>query len=290
MPSSKDKKTARAGVIGWPAGKSRSPELYAQLAKLLKRPLEYERFNVSAHELSGFVDRVRRNGQGEGWVGFNVTLPHKELILKQLDSVRPEAKAIGAVNVVIASRRQLIGDNTDSAGFLDALSEREAGVAGKDAVLFGAGGAARAVCAALASAGVRRVHLMNRNAGRAFALAAALGRLYPKTQFTAGPLWPREALLWVNATPLGMEGFPASSPIPAGAALPRGSWAYDLVYRPADTPFLRQAAASGAQTIGGSDMLIYQALRTWELWFEPLGGRRRRELKAALSKRLRWAS
>ena len=132
------------------------------------------------------------------------------------------------------------------------------------------------------------MHLLNRNGTRAIELAGALSRLFPGTQFTAGSQWPRQASLWVNATPLGMDGFPAESPVPAGFTFPRGAWAYDLVYRPAKTPFLKQAEGAGASTIGGADMLIYQALRTWEFWFEPLGGRRRRELKTTLFSKLKW--
>ena len=209
-------------------------------------------------------------------------------MLRHIDAATPEARGIGAANVVTVGRRKLLGDNTDAGGFLDALAERGVPLAGVEALVFGAGGAARAVGWALASAGAKRVHLLNRNAGRAFALAASLSRQLPRTQFTAGPQWPRDALLWVNATPLGMFGFPAQSPIPAGVTLPRGAWAYDLVYRPVETPFLRQAAGAGARTIGGADMLVYQALRTWELWFDPLGGRRRRELKTELMKKVKW--
>lgn len=285
MVSSKPK---RAGVIGWPAGKSRSPELYKELSKKLKTPLDYERLAVSPHDLPAFVDKLRRTGEDEGWIGLNVTIPHKEAMLRHLDSVKPEAKQIGAVNVVTIGRRQLIGDNTDAGGFLDSLSEREFPVAGCEVLLFGAGGAARAAAWALAGAGAARIHILNRNAARAIELAGSLAKLFPKTQLTAGPQWPRQALLWVNATPLGMEGFPSESPVPAGFVFPKGACAYDLVYRPPLTPFLKQAQAAGAQTIGGADMLVYQALRTWELWFEPLGGRRRRELKTHLMGKLRW--
>ncbi|MBI5202670.1 MAG: shikimate dehydrogenase [Elusimicrobia bacterium] len=285
MPSSKAKKAA---VLGWPAGKSRSPELYAKLSKLLKKPLDYERLAVPEHELPAFMDQLRKTGTDDGWVGVNVTIPHKEAVLRHLDSAKPEAKAIGAVNVVTVSRRQLVGDNTDAGGFLDALAERNIAVPGLEVLLFGAGGAARAVGWALGSLGAARVHMLNRNGTRAIELAGALSRLFQKTQFTAGPQWPRQAMLWVNATPLGMDGFPAESPIPAGFTFPRGATAYDLVYRPAKTPFLKQAEGAGANVIGGADMLLYQALRTWELWFEPLGGRRRRELKAELFSTLKW--
>ena len=285
MPSSKAKKAA---VIGWPAGKSRSPELYAKLSKLLKKPLDYERIAVPDHELPAFMDKLRKTGADEGWVGVNVTIPHKEAMLRHLDAAKPEAKAIGAVNVVTVSRRQLVGDNTDAGGFLDALAERDIKLPGIEVLLFGAGGAARAVGWALGTTGAARVHIINRNGTRGIELADALSRQFPKTQFTAGSQWPRQATLWVNATPLGMEGFPAESAIPAGFTFPRGAWAYDLVYRPAKTPFLKQAEGAGAGTIGGADMLVYQALRTWELWFEPLGGRRRRELKTQLFSALTW--
>ncbi|MBI4348163.1 MAG: shikimate dehydrogenase [Elusimicrobia bacterium] len=275
-------------MIGWPAGKSRSPELYARLSKLLKKDLEYERLAVESHDLPAFMDKLRKTGADEGWLGVNVTIPHKEAVLRHLDAVAPSAKAIGAVNVVSVGRRQLVGDNTDAGGFLDALTERNVLLAGAEVLLFGAGGAARAVGWSLGSAGAGRVHVINRNGTRAIELAGALSRLFPKTQYTAGPQWPRQASLWVNATPLGMEGFPAETPVPAGFTFPRGAWAYDLVYRPRRTPFLAQAEAAGAGTIGGADMLIYQALRTWELWFEPLGGRRRRELKNELLAKTKW--
>lgn len=279
----------RAAVIGWPAGKSRSPELYAKLSRLLKKPLDYEALSVADHELPAFMDKLRKTGADEGWVGVNVTIPHKEAMLRHLDSAKPEAKAIGAVNVVTVARRRLVGDNTDAGGFLDALAERSVSVKGVEGLLFGAGGAARAVGWALGYSGASRVHVINRNGTRAIELAGTLSQLWPGTHFSAGPQWPRQASVWVNATPLGMEGFPAQSPIPAGFAFPRGAWAYDLVYRPAKTSFLRQAEAAGAAgTIGGADMLIYQALRTWELWFEPLGGRRRRELKSELFSALKW--
>lgn len=285
MPSSKAK---RAGVLGWPAGKSRSPDIYKELSKRLKTPLAYERVVVSAHELPAFVDKLRRTGAEEGWIGLNVTIPHKEAMLRHMDSVQPQARAIGAINVVTIARRQLSGDNTDAGGFLDALTERGVATQGLEALLFGAGGAARAAGWALGGAGAARVHILNRNAARAIQLAGTLGKLFPATRFTAGPDWPRQALLWINATPLGMEGFPAESPVPQGFAFPKGAWAYDLVYRPAETPFLKQAKGAGAGTIGGADMLVYQALRTWELWFEPLGGRRRRELKTQLMEKLKW--
>ena len=275
-------------MIAWPAGHTRSPDLHHEMAKLLKRPIQYERIAVPPHELSAFLDKIRKTGEADGWVGFNVTIPHKEAVLRLLDAVAPEAKGIGAVNVVTVGRRKLSGDNTDAGGFLDALTERGVPVAGTEVLVFGAGGAARAVCWSLAGAGAKRIHVLNRNAGRAFELAGSLARHFPKTQFTAGPQWPRDAMLWVNATPLGMAGFPAVSPIPQGVTLPRGMWAYDLVCTPPKTPFLQQAAAAGARTIGGADMLVYQALRTWELWFEPLGGRRRRELKSELMERVEW--
>src|SRR5581483_3021938 len=136
------------------------------------------------------------------WVGFNVTIPHKEAMLRHLDVAKPEAKAIGAVNVVTLARRQLAGDNTDAGGFLDALNERGVPLAGVEAAVYGAGGAARAVGWALGGAGAARVHFVNRGAARAIQLAGSLGAQFPKTRFTAGPEWPRQARLWINATPL----------------------------------------------------------------------------------------
>src|SRR5262249_48928853 len=141
---------------------------------------------------------------------------------------------------------------------------------GKDALVFGAGGAARAAGWALGREGARRVRFSARTASRASRAARDLGRLFKRTRFSAGA--PQPAQLWVNATPLGMKGFPDRTPAPKGLASPEV--AVDLVYG-RRTAFQRDAARRGARVTDGAAMLAFQALRAWEFWEKPIGARRR---------------
>lgn len=274
---------ARAAVIGWPAKKSLSAVLYAELARILKRDFAYRKIPTPPERLVRFVSTVRRE---PGWVGFNITIPHKETAALLLDRLDAEAAAIGAVNSVAKRGGKLVGHNTDWAGFLDVLHEKKVPLRGRDAVVFGAGGAARAVAYALGRAGMKNVRIVNRDRDRARRLATEMNGRFA-TRYSAGPAPATGALaravLWTNCTPLGMTGFPPRSP---ARRIPRGAWAYDLVYRPPVTPFLKTAEACGARCIGGFDMLLYQALRSWEWWFGSLGARKRTLLKEELARKL----
>lgn len=265
-------KRVKAALLGDPVSHSLSPRLFERIGRRLKTAVAYDAIRVPSGDLGCAVAFLRRGK----YAGFNVTIPLKESIATQLDALTPEASAIGAVNVVRLGRRA-VGHNTDAAGFQDALLET--GFAPKDrgALVFGAGGAARAVGYALGAAGASHVRFSARTVGRARKTARELAKVFPKTRYSAGAA--TAAPLWVNATPLGMKGFPQRSPAPkklVGCEL-----AFDLVYG-RRTPFLKQARAQDAQTLDGLSMLAYQALRAWEFWFKPLGAARRRALKTAI--------
>ncbi len=266
----------KLGVLGYPIGHSLSPRIFQSLGDKLGVPLSYRAIPLPPAELAGEVDSLK----ADGYRGLNVTLPHKQAMAALMDSLSSEAEQIGAVNAVSFSGGKSKGHNTDAAGFLDALAVIGLKVRGIEAVIFGAGGSARAVGWALGKAGAGRVRIAARNAAAGQELAASLQKLFAKTRYSAGPAAP--AALWVNATPLGMDGFPdepPARPLNCGAA-------FDLVYG-RRTAFLREAAASGIKSQDGLAMLVFQALRGWELWFKPLGEGRRRALARDILKELR---
>ena len=252
----------KLGIFGRPISHSRSPRIFARLARLLNRPIYYEPMLVE-----NFPAAVRK-AQAAGWRGANVTVPFKEEAAALAGRLTPAAKALGAVNV-LRFDRDIVGHNTDGEGLRDALREAGVKIKGKSALVFGAGGAARAAGWALARDGAKKVRFSARTQSRAKGAARALAAHFPRTSFSAGA--PVFAQIWVNATPLGMKGFPDRSPAPRSLLAPE--IALDLVYG-RRTAFQRDAAARGARVIDGASMLVHQALRAWEYWDKPLGARR----------------
>ncbi len=260
-------------LLGHPVAHSLSPALMAGLGRLTRRKVLYRACDVLPERLACAVELLRWSGM----LGGNVTVPHKVAIVPLLDSLTPEARLAGAVNAVRCNQGRLLGHNTDSAGFTDALRESGFTAAGCDALVFGAGGAARAALCALGRLRARRVNIAARRPEAARTLARTMAANFPGTVFTTGR--PVAADLAVNATPLGLPGLPDRSP--AASDWPGCGLALDLVYG-RGTAFQRQARRLGARVLGGSNMLVCQALRSWEFWFGPLGALRRAALKCRL--------
>ena len=214
-----------------------------------------------------------------GFRGFNVTVPHKQAIFALVDTLTPEARAVGAVNTVTVKRDaagciSLEGHNTDVAGFIGDL--RSAGFEpGGDvrALVVGAGGAARAVVFGLLHAGVRDLLLVNRTPSRAHDLARQMSERFPAARLEVWS-WAADIIvesadrvdLLVNATTLGMWPAVEDSPWPEGAPVPQNLTVYDLVYNPLETSLLRAARASGARTISGIGMLARQGALALACW------------------------
>ena len=264
----------RLGLFGFPVGHSRSPRLFARLSKLLKKSISYEAVAVPPKTLAAAVRRARE----AGWRGANVTVPLKAEAAAYADRLTPAAKAMGAVNV-LRFGRTVVGHNTDAEGLRDALRKAGVKARGKSALVFGAGGAARAAGWALARDGAKTIRFTARTASRARKTANDLKKYFPRTRISAGVAAPAE--IWINATPLGMKGFPDRSPAPKSLSSPEA--AVDLVYG-RRTAFQRDAAARGARVSDGARMLVHQALRAWEFWDKPLGARRREALAGPLLK------
>jgi shikimate dehydrogenase len=253
---------ARAAcLIGWPAAHSRSPLIHHYWLRTLGLEGGY---NIEAVPPEGFAEFVLHLS-AHGFVGANVTIPHKERALA-LSVPDARARAVGAANTLWYEGGELRSTNTDVEGFVENLNARAPGwdTVG-DALVLGAGGSARAVVFGLIERGIKRVYLANRSIGRARALADQFGAtVHPVAWESIGELLPRAGLL-VNTTSLGMHGEPALK-VDVGSLPPQAVVA-DLVYTPLQTPLLMAAQARGLKTADGLGMLLHQAVRGFELWF-----------------------
>ena len=250
-----------ACLIGWPAAHSRSPLIHHYWLRTLGIAGGYVIEAVPPDEFKDFVFRLSLRG----FVGANVTLPHKEQALA-LSKPDARARAVGAANTLWYEAGELRSTNTDIEGFINNLDACAPGWdKASDALVLGAGGAARAVVFGLIERGVKRVHLANRTLDRARALADQFGAdVHPVAWDSIGHVLPRSGLL-VNTTSLGMHGQPALK-IDL-ALLPPHAVVADLVYVPLETPLLAAARGRGLQVADGLGMLLHQAVRGFELWF-----------------------
>lgn len=258
MPNRKDDAAIddrmRCGIVLHPAGHTRSPAMHTAAYRSLALPARYDAFDVPPDDLTGAIEEFRRLELRQ----FAVSIPHKETIIEWIDEIDEIAAIIGAVNTVTRIEDRLVGTNTDWIGAVRAL-ERETTLAGKRAVVLGAGGTARALTYGLRARGAE-VHVLNRTVARAEALATDLDAE------SAGPLEKLAELapdLVVNTTSVGLRE--DRSPVPA-AALPEGAVVMDAVYDPERTRLLADAAARGGKPIGGKWMLVYQAIEQLRLW------------------------
>jgi shikimate dehydrogenase len=264
-------------LLGHPVGHSLSPAMFAAAFAAAGIDATYHALDVAPGALSREIPRLL----AEGAEGLNLTLPHKQAVLPLLAALDPEAARVGAVNTVALRPRQgaarggvvVTGFNTDVGGFLGGLAAAGAPpLAGRKALVLGAGGAARAVLAALARAGAGEAVVANRSPGRGEELAAWARGAFPALRVTVSPFAPgalpaggEGAALCVQATPLGLR---AGDPLPIDPALlPPGCFLYDLAYAPGATPVVRRALALGRLAADGREMLLGQAAEAFALWF-----------------------
>ena len=259
-------KTKNLAVIGSPIEHSLSPAMQNAAIRAAGLDFVYVALPVSPE---GLEDGVR-GLLALGFRGFNVTIPHKSAIIPLLDEVDEAARAIGAVNTVVQEAGRLRGFNTDAEGFVEALLARGVSLAGKRAVLFGAGGAARAALYGLLRAGAACVTLGVRNAPKARPLAEAFGRYGEVRLFdwheAAFSRAVADADLVVNTTPLGMAPQTEGAPPVPWTAVRTETFFYDVIYTPAKTQFLQRAEALGCPTLNGEAMLVGQGAAAFRLW------------------------
>jgi shikimate dehydrogenase len=253
-----------AGVMGWPVAHSLSPRLHGYWLQhygidgaYVPLPVRPERLGSALRALADL-----------GFAGCNLTVPHKEAALAALDEVAEDARRIGAVNtILVRADGSLYGWNTDIEGFAQSLIAAlpEWSIAGKHAVVLGAGGAARAVVAAVQNLGAEEVVILNRTRERAEALARDLGGAIRPLAWERRSEALSQAALLINTTTLGMLGKPPLSidlaPLPTDAVVA------DIVYAPLETPLLAAARRRGHRVVDGLGMLLYQAVPGFEAWF-----------------------
>ncbi len=253
-----------AGVIGHPVAHSRSPKLHGHWLRSYGLSGFYIPMDVAPVDL----EQVVRTLPKAGFVGANVTVPHKEAALRLADKASDRASVIGAANtLVFRPDGSIHADNTDGYGFLENLRSGAPDWNPKDgpAVVFGAGGAARAVISALADSGVPEILLSNRTRTRADHLREEFGQRITVVDWVQAGNVIEEAELIVNTTSLGMTG-QSELRVPLDGLQP-GSVVTDLVYAPLKTRLLVEAEDAGCTTVDGLGMLLHQAVPGFERWF-----------------------
>ncbi len=255
----------RACVVGWPIAHSRSPIIHNFWLRQLGLAGSYESVAVTPPDFPAFAKDLA----AKGFIGANVTIPHKQVAFALCGKVTPTAARIGAVNTLWLEHGALCGENTDVAGFLAALDEEAPGWDAFEslsgcAIVLGAGGAARAIVHALRLRR-KKVVLANRTRARAESLAAEEDAGVEVVDWARLPAALEGARLLVNTTSLGMKGHPALdidlAPLPGQAVV------NDIVYFPLETALLAAARSRGLRTVSGVGMLLHQAAPGFERWF-----------------------
>ena len=259
-------KNNSAFICGWPVSHSRSPIIHNYWLKQHNINGQYIKQPVSPETFSNFIANLVTGG----FLGGNVTLPHKESAFELVELLDPIAKRLGAVNTLWVENGQLHGANTDGYGFLANLDQFADGWDDFDkkqqtVVVLGAGGAARAIVDAIASRGFQNIKIVNRTVSRAEKLASVFGNKATAHGWQELPKLLQYAGLLVNTTSLGMEG---KAPLEIDLdPLPSNCLVNDIVYVPLETPMLKQAALRGLVAVDGLGMLLHQAVPGFEKWF-----------------------
>jgi shikimate dehydrogenase len=264
--------SATYGILGWPVEHSRSPAMQSAAFRARGLDASYVCFSVHPDDVGDAV----RGLKALGVRGANVTVPHKEAVIRWLDDVTPEARAIGAVNTIVREIDRLVGHNTDASGFTRSLDEADVELEGARAVVLGAGGAARAAIVGLAARGVRNIVVAARRAEQAALLTKELAAVCGETTLEVSDL-SREALamhfrdttLLIQSTSATLSGSSDATDFAAQLsldALPSAATVVDLVYKPRETTVLTRAKERGLKTVDGLGMLLHQGALAFELW------------------------
>lgn len=261
-------KTKLLGIFGYPIGHSLSPAMHNAAIKALGLDMAYLPFEVQPKDLKKAVDGLR----GLGMIGMNITIPHKEAVIKFLDAISEEVRLIGAVNTVVNRNGRLTGYNTDGAGYIASLKEScDFNPKGKKILILGAGGAARGIIAALAKHRPQSVTIANRTRLRGISLAKEFTTRLPNVNIRAVALHRNKLMtlfedidLLINTTSVGMKSNVMLN-IPL-EALTKKAIVSDIVYNPLETMLLKAARKRGLATHNGLGMLIHQGALSFKLW------------------------
>lgn len=250
----------KLAIIGSPVAHSHSPAMHNFISEHIGADYHYGAVEVLPEELESAVFMLKK----EGYAGFNVTAPHKQKIMQYLDEISKEARDFGAVNTVVNKNGKLCGYNTDAEGFYMSLLHDGINPHDADILIFGAGGAAQPVIMYLASHGAKSVTVINRSVERARAAAERTEQLYGvkiNTEITKS-----HYDMVINCTTLGMGKYAGISPTSDFSIIDSTSAAIDMIYNPPETQFLKMSKESGAKTVNGLGMLVYQGILAYELF------------------------
>lgn len=266
MTDDKTARTVRLGLIGDNIARSKAPDLHRLAGGIAGRTVTYDR--LVPRELGLGFDAVFDRCVAEGYRGINVTYPYKERAAKRVTTPDPLVRAMGAVNTVVFAADGPKGYNTDFSGFVAGFREAfgEAARPGT-ACLIGAGGVGKAVAFGLIELGVEEIRLVERDLAKAEGLAAALRAARPDLDVPVGDdaeAAARGADGLINGTPIGMVGY-EGTPLPR-EAMRGAAWAFDAVYTPVDTPFMRDAGAEGLRLMSGYELFFHQGVHAFEIF------------------------
>lgn len=261
-------KTVVCGIIGDPIEHTMSPPMHNAAFKQLRLDYIYVPFNVKSSELHQAIEGMK----ALNIKGLNVTIPHKTTVMNFLDEIDPLAEKIGAVNTIVNNKGVLTGYNTDVLGFLEVFHNKDIELNGKNVLVLGAGGAAKAVCVALAEDNANLI-ILNRKLELAWAQTLAKNIAQNYSVNVSSDELNRENLIQalnmtdiiINATSVGMSPNTNETLIDTDL-LCANMVVFDVIYNPPQTRLLKEARAAGAVTIGGTDMLVYQGAIAFEKW------------------------
>jgi len=259
-------KTKTVGILGWPVGHSLSPFMHNAAFAALELDYTYVPLPVEPDHLGEAVAGLK----AMGFVGANVTIPHKVTIMPYLDEIDPSAQLTGAVNTIVIRNGRCIGYNTDAQGFIQSLTAKNITLKGKTVVIMGAGGAARAVVSGLIQHGIDKIIIGTRNAVKAQEFVT----LFPAGTNLQGCDWHDELFadaiaqcdILINCTPIGMSSSQQIELPINWQNVKTTAVVCDLIYNPPLTPFLAHAQSRGHIVINGAGMLVEQGALAFELW------------------------
>jgi shikimate dehydrogenase len=255
------------GVFGHPVAENPTIVMQEAAFRALGLNWRYLNIEVKPEDLAAAMQGVR----AMNFAGINCTIPHKVAVLEYLDEIAADAQLMGAVNTVHRKGERLVGENTDGKGFMQSLRvDAQADVRGRQAVVLGAGGAARAIAVELALNGASHITVLNRDAGRGMELESLLNEATPtQARFVH---WrkpfaiPEGTDFVVNATSIGLHPNTHDRPDLEYDSIKPSMIVCDVIPNPPRTPFLREAEARGARTLDGLGMLVYQGAVGFKLW------------------------
>lgn len=262
-----DGHTRTCGLIGNPVAHTQSPLIQNHLARVTGQNLVYLPFPVP----QGSLEAAVRGALAMDFLGLNVTVPYKSDVLACLEEIDPLAERIGAVNTLVRCPGGYKGYNTDMPGLYRAMEQEGVEIAGRDVVILGAGGVARAVAVMLLDRGASGIHILNRTLEKAQAVAEEINRMAGRPFARAyipenyGQI-PGESWLVFQATSVGMHPHVDQAPIEDPAFYRRVETGYDLIFNPAQTRFMELTRRYGGRACNGVRMLVYQGIIAFELW------------------------